>query len=109
MGEGLEALDKKSWMAPTASKRNWDVKRDFHRKLAVLEKETDKAMTELIRSQILKQQAGPTAKEKEKIELEKARKAVAEKAAAIEEENRQNRLTAANLRKINQQKVDDED
>merc|ERR1712194_385427 len=113
LDEATDALDEKKWMAPTASKRNWDVKRDFHRKLAVLEKETDKAMTELIRSQILKQQAGPTAKEKEKIELEKARKAVAEeaaaKAAAIEEENRQNRLTAANLRKINQQKVDDED
>merc|ERR1712194_213524 len=104
LDEATDALDEKKWMAPTASKRNWDVKRDFHRKLAVLEKETDRAMAELIRSQVLKQQAGPTAREKTERETQKKTSSSAKKGGKEEEEeeeDRQTRLTAANLRKIN--------
>ncbi|CAD7971951.1 unnamed protein product [Amoebophrya sp. A120] len=51
-----EALDKKDWMAPTASKKNWDIKRDFTRKLQKLEKRTETAMVKLIRKQLLESQ-----------------------------------------------------
>ena len=43
-------------MAPTASKKNWDIKRDFQRKLATLERKTEQAMVKLIRKQILESQ-----------------------------------------------------
>ena len=36
-------------MAPVPVKRNWDIKRDFARKLEKLEKKTDKAIDDLIR------------------------------------------------------------
>ena len=63
VAKNQEALDRKEWMAPTASKRNWDIKRDFHRKLEKLEKRTESAMVSLIRRQVLEAAGRASAKQ----------------------------------------------
>ncbi|CAD7951191.1 unnamed protein product [Amoebophrya sp. A25] len=57
LAENVEALDKKQWMAPTASKKNWDIKRDFQRKQQRLESKTEAAIVVLIRKNLLENQA----------------------------------------------------
>lgn len=54
--QNQKALEGKEWMLPTAKKTNWDIKRDFNRKLHVLENRTEAAMAVLIRRQILESQ-----------------------------------------------------